>query len=170
MQRCYYLTPSRSSPQVLYNVNLFPKFTDTVPTVIPNNKEQAMKLLSGFFGIFTLLILLIFSLRCSNEVNLLGPGNNSYIPSYGEVQLSFPIDDRHVPQRCIKRADLSIAYTADSLYRKEFLTVANVSNYQSLYKFHLEPGLYYYQAGKTCVCGGDTCLWGGYPGGLLNRM
>lgn len=84
---------------------------------------------------------------------------------YGTVQLSFPIDDHNVPHRCIKRADLSVAYTADSLYRNEYVTVANVSNYQSLYEFNLEPGKYYYKAGKTCICGGDTCLWGGYPGG-----
>lgn len=91
--------------------------------------------------------------------------DNSIATEYGIVRLDFPVDDRHLPKRCIKRADLSLAYTADSLYRKEYITVANVSNYQSLYEFSLEPGSYFYQAGKTCVCGGDTCLWGGYPGG-----
>jgi hypothetical protein len=84
---------------------------------------------------------------------------------YGRIQLDFPVDDAHVPQRCIKRADLSISYTADSLYRKEFITVVNVSDYRHLYEVALEPGTYYYQAGKTCICGRDTCLWGGYPGG-----
>ncbi len=84
---------------------------------------------------------------------------------YGTIQLEFQVDDLNVPHRCVKRADLSISYTADSLYRKELLTVVNVSNYQHLYEIKLEPGKYYYQAAKTCICGGDTCLWGGYPGG-----
>lgn len=115
---------------------------------------------------FSYVLVLLALIGCDPDIDeFIGSGDNIYSAIYGEVQLSFPIDDRHVPQRCIKRADLSIAYTADSLYRKEFLTVANVSNYQSLYAFHLEPGFYYYQAGKTCICGGDTCLWGGYPGG-----
>lgn len=114
----------------------------------------------------TCLLVLLALIGCDpNDDEFNGSNNNTISSIYGSVELSFPIDDHNVPQRCIKRADLSIAYTADSLYRKEYVTVANVSNYQSLYKFSLEPGFYYYQAAKTCVCGGDTCLWGGYPGG-----
>jgi len=93
------------------------------------------------------------------------PVENTENLDYGRVQLEFPVDDAHVPLRCIKRADLSISYTADSLYRKEYITVVNVSDYKNLYEVVLEPGTYYYQAGKTCICGRDTCLWGGYPGG-----
>ena len=102
---------------------------------------------------------------CDNGDDIINPGNNGYSDNYGTIQLDFPVDDVHVPLRCIKRADLSIAYTADSLYRKEYITVANVSDYQRLYEFTLEPGVYYYQAAKVCTCGRDTCLWGGYPGG-----
>ena len=112
-----------------------------------------------------ILVLVVLS-RCSTEEILInGSGSQIMSSSYGTVQLDFPISDKNLPQRCIKRIDLSIAYTADSLYRKEYLTVANVSSYQKLYEFSLEPGSYYYKAGKTCICGGDTCLWGGYPGG-----
>ncbi len=117
------------------------------------------------YKIFCILVLLVLIGCDPNEDVPNGTNPNIISPIYGTVQLSFPIDDANVPQRCIKRADLSIAYTADSLYRKEFVTVANVSNYQSLYEITLEPGTYYYQAAKTCICGGDTCLWGGYPGG-----
>lgn len=114
-----------------------------------------------------LLIICLASIipACDPDEDIIDPDENFRTGFYGSVNLEFPIEDMHVPLRCIKRSDLSIAYTADSLYRKEYLTVANVSDYQSLYKFSLEPGSYYYQAAKTCICGGDTCLWGGYPGG-----
>ena len=115
-----------------------------------------------FFCLF-LAILILYG--CDPEDDIYNPDVNTHTSLYGTVQLDFPIDDRHVPHRCIKRSDLSIAYTADSLYRKEFVTVANVSNYQSLYEFSLEPGTYYYQAAKTCICARDTCMWGDYPGG-----
>lgn len=104
--------------------------------------------------------------RCGTEdVLIIGSGDQIMTSSYGTVQLDFPLADKNLPLRCIKRIDVSIGYTADSLYRKEYITVANVSSYQKLYEFSLEPGSYYYQAGKTCICGGDTCLWGGYSGG-----
>lgn len=113
----------------------------------------------------TVICLLPLILSCDPESEIIDPDDNFRSGFYGSVNLDFPIEDMHLPLRCVKRSDLSIAYTADSLYRKEYLSVANVSDYQSLYKFSLKPGSYYYQAAKTCICGGDTCLWGGYPGG-----
>lgn len=116
--------------------------------------------------LITCILAMLVLLGCDPDEDIInGPNNNTISPIYGIMQLDFPIADVNVPQRCVKRADLSISYTADSLYRKEFVTVANVSSYQSLYEFVLEPGTYYYQGAKTCICGGDTCLWGGYPGG-----
>jgi len=78
------------------------------------------------YKIFCILVLLVLIGCDPNEDVPNGTNPNIISPIYGTVQLSFPIDDANVPQRCIKRADLSIAYTADSLYRKEFVTVANV--------------------------------------------
>jgi len=118
-----------------------------------------LKLLSAAICLIPLLQ------ACDPKEDIDDPDENFRTGFYGSVNIEFPIEDIHLPHRCIKRSDLSIAYTADSLYRKEYVTVANVSDYQSLYKFSLEPGSYYYQAAKTCICGGDTCLWGGYPGG-----
>ena len=112
-----------------------------------------------------LLVLLTFLVACSTDPEDIDGSYSIHPPIYGRIQLNFPIDDSNVPNRCIKRADLSVAFTADSLYRKKFVTVSNVSDYQSLYEYSLKPGSYYYQAAKTCVCSGDTCLWGGYPGG-----
>ena len=114
-------------------------------------------------AIFSIILILVLLSGCDPHEDIINPDENIFSPIYGSVQLDFPIDDKHVPERCIKRADISIAFTADSLYRKEYVTVANVSNYQSLYKFNLEPENYYYQAAKTCICGRDTCLWGGLP-------
>lgn len=86
---------------------------------------------------------------------------------YGSIQFDFPLDDKYGAGRCTKRTDLSISFTADSLYRKEFLTSANLSDYQGKYTINLKPGKYFYQAGKVCLCKGDTCLWNDYPGGQM---
>lgn len=122
--------------------------------------------MKGFLHICIFLMVGIsFTLSSCDNTEDLPPDITSMSTSYGRIQLEFPVDDLNVPQRCLKRADLSISYTADSLYRNEYLTVVNVSSYQYLYETALKPGGYYYQAAKTCICGGDTCLWGGYPGG-----
>ena len=113
--------------------------------------------------VISLFVILLTS--CDKNGDIINPDKNGYSNNYGTIQIDFPIEETHVPLRCIKRANLSIAYTADSLYREEYITVANTSDYQSLYEFVLEPGVYYFKAAKTCVCGRDTCLWGGYPGG-----
>ncbi|MEA1877956.1 MAG: hypothetical protein U9N86_13955, partial [Bacteroidota bacterium] len=96
-----------------------------------------------------------------------GSNQNSFDLQYGNIRFDFPLDDKYGAGRCTKRTDLSISYTADSLYRKEYLTSANLSDYQGTYTFILKPGKYFYQAGKVCLCGGDTCLWNGYPGGQM---
>lgn len=89
--------------------------------------------------------------------------------TYGSIRFDFPLNDKYGGGVCTKRFDLSIGYTADSLYRKEYLTSANLSDYQGTYTFTLRPGKYFYQAGKICTCLGDSCLWNGYPGGYLGE-
>ncbi len=115
--------------------------------------------------LFVFVVVSGLSFVACEPTEILSPDIDAYQSRYGTIKLEFPIDDDKVPHRCIKRADISISYTADSLYRKEFIAVVNVSTYQHLYEISLNPGKYYYQAGKTCICGGDTCLWGGYSGG-----
>lgn len=83
----------------------------------------------------------------------------------GIITFSFPIPDNRVPQNKVHRVDLSIATDAKSLYSGYFLESANVSDVKGTYSFKLVEGEYYYQAGITCSCMGDTCLWDGYPGG-----
>ncbi len=95
-----------------------------------------------------------------------GKGTDVYESPYGSIEFDFAMPDHlTIPLRGIHRIDLSISSTADSLYRKEYLTCANVSDYQQKYSFSLLPGRYFYQAGITCTFGGDTCLYGGFPGG-----
>lgn len=113
-------------------------------------------------------LLLLALMGCDKDTNAPGGSNQSTFDlQYGNIRFDFPLDDTYGAGRCTKRTDLSISYTADSLYRKEYLTSANLSDYQGNYTFNLKPGQYFYQAGKVCLCRGDTCLWNGYPGGQM---
>lgn len=95
------------------------------------------------------------------------PGGDDIIPEVttGVLEIDFQLPKVSLPSRGIHRIELSIARSADSLYRGVFISSANVYDDKSLYRFVLGPGTYYYQAGVTCSCLGDSCLWGGFPGG-----
>jgi hypothetical protein len=83
----------------------------------------------------------------------------------GHAEISFPLPPTEIPQKGIHRIDLSLALSIDSLNRENFYRIVNVSDFQSQYSFVLNPGQYFYRAGITCSCGGDTCLWNNFPGG-----
>jgi len=83
----------------------------------------------------------------------------------GWVEFVFPLQMVEVPDISLHRIDLSIARAASDLYQGNYVASANVSDYQVTYIFELAPGNYYYQAGMTCSSLGDTCMWGGFPGG-----
>lgn len=83
----------------------------------------------------------------------------------GTVEFDFPIPERSTRPSGIHRIDVSLAWTAYDIYRGDFLISANVSDEERTYQFKLDPGDYYFQAGITCTCLGDTCLWDGFPGG-----
>jgi len=93
------------------------------------------------------------------------PGGTTTDPNSGTLVFDFDVSARIAPLSGIHRIDLSLAKTTYDLYRGEFLISANVSDRERTYSFTLEPGDYYYQAGITCSCLGDTCLWEGFPGG-----
>jgi hypothetical protein len=80
-----------------------------------------------------------------------------------EFRFTMPVYD--IPQKNLHRISLGFAYTADSLYRKEFFKKVNVSDFQEVYKVFLPGADYYYDAVITCSCAGDTCLNGAFPGG-----
>ena len=93
------------------------------------------------------------------------PGGTSQDQNAGTIEFDFPVPTRTAPVSGIHRIDLSLAKSAYELYRGDFLISANVSDRERTYSFKLEPGDYYYQAGITCSCLGDPCLWDGFPGG-----
>lgn len=97
-----------------------------------------------------------------------GPGDGGLDPVYGRVDFNFPIPTSSLPAGKIRRVDLSLALTIDSLYRQQYCTAANVTDYKQVYSFSLLPGRYFYQAGVTCTCGGDSCLYAGFPGGQMS--
>lgn len=105
---------------------------------------------------------------CEGEVP--GEIDHTTLPqNYGILEIDFKKPPLAVPEKAISRMDLSLAYTADSVYRQEFFQKANVSDQKRVYQFNLPSGTYWYQAVITCTCGGDTCLWGGFPGGQFGQ-
>ncbi|MDD5509107.1 MAG: hypothetical protein PHD25_12415 [Bacteroidales bacterium] len=108
--------------------------------------------------------LVLVLLGCDPD-NPVDPGGTTEDSNIGTVEFDFPVPARNAPTSGVHRIDLSLATTAYDLYRGDFLISANVSDRERTYTFRLTPGDYYYQAGITCSCLGDTCLWDGFPGG-----
>lgn len=118
--------------------------------------ERGLKRLLG-------LMILLFLTACNgSDPQIDGPEDSGTI---GTVEFDFELKTIRIPVSGIRRIDLSIATSAYHLYRGDFIRTANVSDLIRNYSFRLEEGEYYYQAGITCVCAGDTCLWEGFPGG-----
>jgi hypothetical protein len=113
------------------------------------------------------LCLLVAPLSCQPD-NPEIPHDNNSDTLLGIVEFDFPLPARSVPVAGIHRIDLSIAATTYDLYRGDFLISANVSDRVTTYTFKLLPGDYYFQAGITCSCMGDTCFWDGFPGGRFS--
>jgi hypothetical protein len=113
---------------------------------------------------FILFLLIISLLTGCTDV---GPVDDKIVPpvTTGVLEIEIRLPNMPLPKSGIHLVDLSLARTADSLSRKLFVASANVYDDKTLYRFVLKPGFYYYQAGITCSCLGDSCLWGGFPGG-----
>lgn len=116
-----------------------------------------------------LILILIGVIGSCNPVEV--PTNNGSgvsDPNYGSVEFDFTLPKLTLPDKGLHRVDLSLARSLDSLYRKQFCDAANVSDYKPNYTFSLLPGRYFYQAGITCTCQADSCLYAGFPGGQLS--
>ena len=105
---------------------------------------------------------------CNPEGPLIVHGDNLPDPRYGTIEFDFVMPELKLPDKGLHRVDLSLARSADSLLRKVFCDAANVSDYKEKYSFVLLPGRYFYQAGITCTCQADSCLYAGFPGGQLS--
>ena len=115
-----------------------------------------------------ILILIGAIASCNPDVPGTDPGDNPADPKYGTVEFDFVMPTLNLPDKGLHRVDLTLAKSLDSLYRKQFCNAANVSDYKQKYSFVLLPGRYFYQAGITCTCQADSCLYAGFPGGQLS--
>ena len=86
------------------------------------------------------------------------------------LDINFVYNIQGVPRSRIKRADLSLAYTADSMYQGKFFTATNVSDAVTKYRFYLPAGEYYYHATLICLAGGDSCRFCGFNDSLAGLM
>ncbi|HBB91798.1 MAG: hypothetical protein A2X22_08235 [Bacteroidetes bacterium GWF2_49_14] len=116
--------------------------------------------------LFSLLAGLFLFFSCDDPVdpNNNNNGNTDTPKIVGTLEIEFRVPGSYLPPNRVLRADLSIAKTAEELYKGHFLDVANVYNSKLVYQFELAPGTYYYQAGIVCVAKGDSCSAAGFPG------
>jgi len=115
-----------------------------------------------------LLGMISFLCSCNPDEIQTDIGVTDVDPACGSVIFNFAMPTTKIPAKNLRRVELSLAKSADSLYRKEYCSSANISDYKLSYSFTLLPGRYFYQAGITCTSQGDTCLYGGFPGGQLS--
>ncbi|MCX6223819.1 MAG: hypothetical protein NTV01_03570 [Bacteroidia bacterium] len=110
------------------------------------------------------IILAAFLVAACNREEV--PDNNSGIEAkpIGTLQVLFKISHPWIPVNRIVRAELHVAKDAIEIYKGNFIQSANVTSFQDTYFFYLEPGTYYYEAAIACICGGDSCSAGGFPG------
>lgn len=87
------------------------------------------------------------------------------LDSTGILDIHFIFRIQGIPQALIKRADLSLAHSADSMYRGQFFRATNVSDAITKYRFYLPAGEYYYHATIICLAGGDSCKYVKFEGG-----
>jgi hypothetical protein len=113
-----------------------------------------MRLRKLFILIFTVIL---FGCEDPESVDITDPGLE--LDSKGILDIYFIYNIQGIPKDRVKRADLSLAYTADSMYRGEFFRATNVSDVISKYRFYLPPGVYYYHATLLCLAGGDSCRY-----------
>ncbi len=87
----------------------------------------------------------------------------------GVLEVQFEIKHVWIPKERIIRVGLHVAKTSDLLNRGDYIQSANVTNNMPAYSFHLPPGTYYYEAIIACICGGDSCSAGGFPGNQFGQ-
>jgi len=91
------------------------------------------------------------------------PDNKTAEP-FGTLVADFPVTHSWLPTSKIIRTDLHIAVNAYEMYKGKYLQSANVTDTQQKYTFYLAPGTYYLEAAIACLCEGDSCSAGGFPG------
>lgn len=82
----------------------------------------------------------------------------------GTLRVIFRISHPWLPLDKIVPTELHVAKDGVEIYKGNYLQSANVTDFQDEYFFYLEPGSYYYEAAIGCICEGDSCSAGGFPG------
>ena len=114
---------------------------------------------------FTLVVALLGLAGCTDPVTPDDP-DDPFVPEItGTLEIEFRMPSSWMPSNRVVRADLSIATSAENLYKGHFYEVANVYNSKLVYTFNIPPGVYYYQAGIVCLAQHDSCSAASFPGG-----
>lgn len=87
----------------------------------------------------------------------------------GKLTVNFEIKHIWIPPRRIVRVGLHVAESAQLLYQGDYYQSANVTDGRQYYTFSLPPGSYYYEAIIACICEGDSCSAGGFPGNQYGK-
>jgi len=90
--------------------------------------------------------------------------NELEVEETGTLRVWFKLSHPWIPIDRIVRTDLHVAADGVEIYKGNYLQSANVTDFQEDYFFYLAPGTYYYEAGIACICEGDSCSAGGFPG------
>jgi hypothetical protein len=111
-------------------------------------------------------ILLAFGLLLAacNPSDLPDDTNGIEARPTGTLRVLFRISHPWIPVNRIIRSELHVAKDAMEIYKGNYIQSANVTSFQETYFFYLEPGSYYYEAAIACICDGDSCSAGGFPG------
>ena len=121
-----------------------------------------MKLLLKWFSLLCLLAVIMVSCE-KDPFNGGGQDDLEALP-VGTLKVEFKITHVWLPVDRIVRKGLHVAKDGMEIYRGNYLQSANLTDFQELYFFYLSPGTYYYEASVSCICGGDSCSAGGFPG------
>ncbi|MDD4646449.1 MAG: hypothetical protein PHY99_10725 [Bacteroidales bacterium] len=111
-----------------------------------------------------LIAFLILALvSCDPESFDVNNPNGERVPQ-GTLVVDFPISHNWLPSNKIIRTELHVASNLTELARGNFIQSANLFNTQEYYTFLLPPGNYNIEAAVACLCEGDSCSAGGFPG------
>jgi len=112
--------------------------------------------------VFSCLLIALFC-ACEKESIKDDPDDLSAGPR-GTLRVIFRISHPWLPVDKIVPTELHVAKDGMEIYKGNYIQSANVTDFQNEYTFYLEPGTYYYEAAIGCICEGDSCSAGGFPG------
>jgi len=135
-------------------------FSITLPLSSLTESSEMKSFLGRLFIVF---LLSCSFLGCEPEIITDPHIDDTYIPS-GILEVNFEIKHIWMPTDRIVRVGLHVAEEAQLLYQGDYIQSANVTDNMPFYSFHLSPGSYYYEAIIACICSGDSCSAGGFPG------